>query len=147
MGSIALTVLTLTLGMFFIFVGQFKVTSKFFPDIHEDMVRDLTLHTEKLSIENYFLLELFREENSAESIKYFHFIKQPAGVHLRRTIEWQSVLLKLFVEQYSFLFQVYSINDYLVGIFIDFSRATQANSKCYFIRDHVGCCLHSLCIT
>ena len=38
MGSIALTVLTLTLGMFFIFVGQFKVTPKFFPDIHEDMV-------------------------------------------------------------------------------------------------------------
>ena len=40
MGSIALTVLTLTLGMFFIFVGQFKVTPKFFPDIHEDMVGD-----------------------------------------------------------------------------------------------------------
>ena len=39
MGSIALTVLTLTLGIFFIFVGQFKITSKFFPDIHEDMVK------------------------------------------------------------------------------------------------------------
>ncbi|CAF0787669.1 unnamed protein product [Adineta steineri] len=40
MGSIALTVLTLTLGMFFMFVGQFKVTPKFFPDIHEDMRRE-----------------------------------------------------------------------------------------------------------
>jgi hypothetical protein len=39
MSSIALSVLTLTLGMFFILVGQFKVTPKFFPDIHEDMVR------------------------------------------------------------------------------------------------------------
>ncbi|CAF4734096.1 unnamed protein product [Rotaria sp. Silwood1] len=40
MGSIALTVLTLTLGMFFIFVGQFKITPKFFPDVHEDMRRE-----------------------------------------------------------------------------------------------------------
>jgi len=40
MGSIALTVLTLTLGMFFIFVGQFKLTPKFFPEIHEDMKRE-----------------------------------------------------------------------------------------------------------
>jgi len=39
MSSIALSVLTLTLGMFFMLIGQFKVTSKFFPDIHEDMVR------------------------------------------------------------------------------------------------------------
>ncbi|CAF3485881.1 unnamed protein product [Rotaria sp. Silwood1] len=37
MSSLALTVLTLTVGMFFILTGQFKVTSKFFPDIHEDM--------------------------------------------------------------------------------------------------------------
>jgi uncharacterized membrane protein YphA (DoxX/SURF4 family) len=40
MGSIALTVLTLALGVFFIFVGQFKITSKFFPDVHEDMRRE-----------------------------------------------------------------------------------------------------------
>jgi len=40
MASIALTVLTLTLGMFFIFVGQFKITPQFFPDIHEDMRRE-----------------------------------------------------------------------------------------------------------
>jgi hypothetical protein len=40
MGSIALTVLTLALGVFFIFVGQFKITSKFFPDVHEDMVEN-----------------------------------------------------------------------------------------------------------
>ncbi|CAF0989513.1 unnamed protein product [Rotaria magnacalcarata] len=40
MGSLALTVLTLTLGMFFIFVGQFKVTPQFFPDVHEDMRRE-----------------------------------------------------------------------------------------------------------
>jgi len=40
MGSIALTVLTLTLGMFFIFVGQFKITPKFFPDVHDDMKRE-----------------------------------------------------------------------------------------------------------
>lgn len=40
MASIALTVLTLTLGMFFIFVGQFKVTPTFFPDVHEDMRRE-----------------------------------------------------------------------------------------------------------
>lgn len=38
MNSIALTVLSLTLGMFFILVGQFKVTPKFFPDVHDDMV-------------------------------------------------------------------------------------------------------------
>jgi hypothetical protein len=38
MASLALTVLTLTLGAFFIFVGQLKITSQFFPDIHEDMV-------------------------------------------------------------------------------------------------------------
>ncbi|CAF0819545.1 unnamed protein product [Rotaria sordida] len=40
MASIALTVLTLTLGMFFIFVGHFKITPKFFPDVHEDMRRE-----------------------------------------------------------------------------------------------------------
>ncbi|CAF3570030.1 unnamed protein product [Rotaria socialis] len=40
MGSLALTVLTLTLGMFFIFVGQFKITPQFFPDVHEDMRRE-----------------------------------------------------------------------------------------------------------
>jgi len=40
MGSIALTVLTLTLGMFFIFVGQFKITPQFFPKEHEDMKRE-----------------------------------------------------------------------------------------------------------
>jgi hypothetical protein len=39
MGSIALTVLTITLGSFFIFVGQFKITSKISPEIHEDMVK------------------------------------------------------------------------------------------------------------
>jgi hypothetical protein len=39
MSSLALTVLTLTLGMFFILIGQFKVTSKIFPDVHDDMVR------------------------------------------------------------------------------------------------------------
>jgi len=38
MGSIALTVLTLTLGLFFVFVGHFKLTPQFFPDVHEDMV-------------------------------------------------------------------------------------------------------------
>jgi hypothetical protein len=38
MGSIALTVLTISLGAFFMFVGHFKITPKFFPDIHEDMV-------------------------------------------------------------------------------------------------------------
>jgi hypothetical protein len=41
MGSIALTVLTLTLGVFFVFVGHFKITPKFFPEIHEDMVLKL----------------------------------------------------------------------------------------------------------
>jgi len=40
MGSIALTVLSLTLGLFFILVGQFKVTPKFFPEVHEDMRRE-----------------------------------------------------------------------------------------------------------
>jgi hypothetical protein len=40
MSSLALTVLTLTIGLFFILIGQFKVTPKFFPDIHEDMVRN-----------------------------------------------------------------------------------------------------------
>jgi hypothetical protein len=39
MSSLALTVLTLTLGIFFILIGQFKITSKFFPDVHDDMVR------------------------------------------------------------------------------------------------------------
>ena len=39
MSSLALSVLTLTLGMYFILTGQFKVTPKFFPDIHDDMVR------------------------------------------------------------------------------------------------------------
>ena len=38
MGSLALTALTITLGMFFIFVGQFKITPQFFPEVHEDMV-------------------------------------------------------------------------------------------------------------
>ncbi len=38
MGSIALTVLTISLGAFFMFVGHLKITPKFFPDIHEDMV-------------------------------------------------------------------------------------------------------------
>jgi len=38
--SIALTVLSLTLGLFFIMLGQFKVTPKFFPDVHEDMRRE-----------------------------------------------------------------------------------------------------------
>jgi hypothetical protein len=38
MGSIALTVLTLTLGMFFMFVGHLKITPQFFPDVHEQMV-------------------------------------------------------------------------------------------------------------
>ncbi|CAF0948761.1 unnamed protein product [Rotaria sordida] len=37
MSSVALFVITLTIGIFFILIGQFKVTSKFFPDIHEDM--------------------------------------------------------------------------------------------------------------
>ncbi|CAF3369398.1 unnamed protein product [Rotaria socialis] len=37
MSSLALHVLTLTLGLFFILVGQFKVTPKLFPDIHQDM--------------------------------------------------------------------------------------------------------------
>ncbi|CAF1042908.1 unnamed protein product [Adineta steineri] len=40
MSSVALSVLTLTLGMFFILIGQFKVTPKYFPDIHEDMRRE-----------------------------------------------------------------------------------------------------------
>lgn len=35
--SLIVTVLTLTLGIFFILVGQFKVTPQFFPDIHADM--------------------------------------------------------------------------------------------------------------
>ncbi|CAF1600814.1 unnamed protein product, partial [Didymodactylos carnosus] len=38
--SLALTVLSLTLGLFFILVGQFKVTPKFFPEVHEDMRRE-----------------------------------------------------------------------------------------------------------
>lgn len=46
MSSLALTVLTLTLGMFFILIGQFKVTPKFFPDIYDDMVSELaTMHS------------------------------------------------------------------------------------------------------
>lgn len=49
MGSIALTVLTLTLGAFFVFVGQFKVTPKFFPEIHEDMVTRNESHAHELT--------------------------------------------------------------------------------------------------
>ncbi|UJR30665.1 hypothetical protein I4U23_018189 [Adineta vaga] len=37
MSSLALSVLTLTLGMYFILMGQFKITSRYFPDIYEDM--------------------------------------------------------------------------------------------------------------
>lgn len=43
MSSLALSVLSLTLGLFFILIGQFKVTPKFFPEIYEDMVRILIL--------------------------------------------------------------------------------------------------------
>jgi hypothetical protein len=39
MTSLALSVVTLSLGVFFILIGQFKVTPKFFPEIHEDMVK------------------------------------------------------------------------------------------------------------
>ena len=70
MASLALTVLTLTLGMFFIFVGQFKVTPKFFPDIHEDMVPNRL---------TFFLITdeclFFRDENSVELIKCFPYMK------------------------------------------------------------------------
>ena len=55
MASVALTVLTLTLGMFFIFVGQFKITPKFFPEIHEDMVNN-RLKSFRM-INKFFLLE------------------------------------------------------------------------------------------
>jgi hypothetical protein len=48
MASLALTVLTLTLGAFFIFVGQLKITSQFFPDIHEDMVTKFHLNYFKI---------------------------------------------------------------------------------------------------
>lgn len=46
MSSIALFVITLTLGLFFIFIGQFKVTPKFFPDIHDDMVKSTFLNVQ-----------------------------------------------------------------------------------------------------
>jgi hypothetical protein len=39
MSTLALSVLTLTLGMFFILMGHFKITPGFFPEIHDDMVR------------------------------------------------------------------------------------------------------------
>lgn len=45
MRSLALTSLTLTLGLFFVLVGQFQVTPKFFPDIHQSMVSNETFFT------------------------------------------------------------------------------------------------------
>ncbi|CAF1226165.1 unnamed protein product [Adineta ricciae] len=40
MNSLAPSVLTLTLGMFFILMGQFKVTPRYFPDVYEDMKQE-----------------------------------------------------------------------------------------------------------
>ena len=69
MSSLALSVLTLTLGMFFILIGQFKITPKFFPDVYEDMVRMNSF--QNLNI----IFNLIRNENLDVLIKYFHFIK------------------------------------------------------------------------
>jgi hypothetical protein len=80
MSSLALSVLTVTLGMFFILIGQFKITPKFFPDVHEDMVR-----IGFLRISNDFYL--IRKGNLDGLIKYFHFIKQLVGVHMLKIIE------------------------------------------------------------
>jgi hypothetical protein len=92
MSSLALSVVTLTLGMFFILVGQFKITPKFFPEIHEDMVRT-NFHQFKIS----FFFYSIRNVNLDGLIKYFHFIKLLVGVHMLNIIEWLLVLLKLFV--------------------------------------------------
>jgi len=69
MSSLALSVLTLTLGLFFILIGQFKITPKFFPDVYDDMVR--------INVENNFFIIFYsiRNENLDVLIKYFHFIK------------------------------------------------------------------------
>lgn len=82
--SLVLSLLTLTLGMFFILIGQFKVTPKFFPDIHEDMVRiDLQVN---VFLRNF--IPLSRNVNSGVLIKSFPSIVSPAGGRMLETIAW-----------------------------------------------------------
>lgn len=81
MSSLALTVLSLTLGIFFILIGQFKVTSKFFPEIHEDMV---CTHSSPINLSFFFQI---RNVNLDVLIKYFHSIIQLVGDLMQKLIE------------------------------------------------------------
>ena len=81
MSSLAVTALSLTLGLIFIFIGQFKVTPKFFPGIHKDMVKMNYLKMIKFSF------SIIRNMNLDVSIKYFHCTEQQVGDHMLKIIE------------------------------------------------------------